>query len=475
MASGKIDRRAFLGAAALVGKMLPAQGPQPFRAHSRFDRRPNIVLILADDLGYGDLGSYGSSIPTPNLDAMAGQGVLFSRYYAASPVCSPSRAALLTGRYSTRVGVPKVLLPTDQTGLLDSETTIAQMLKAADYNTMCVGKWHLGSQPQFMPTNRGFDEFFGLPYSNDMLPLPLMHNANVVEQPADLNSLTQRYTQQAVNFITQSKDAPFFLYMAHSFPHIPIAASQRFRGKSGLGLYGDAVAEIDWSVGRVLRALQNNGIDGNTLVLFSSDHGPWYGGSAGPLRGRKGEAWDGGTRVPLIARFPGVTPPGSVAQGLASALDILPTVARLAGAPLPGNPLDGVDISPLLTGTAPSVDRGVLLHFDGWEGWNLQTARLGQWKLHLSRYNAPPLWGPDPPGGRRNLPLPKPELYNTEADPGEGYDLAADNPQIVAEIRGQIDNLLPTFPDPVIRAWQQTMATRVEQTPDGAPPAPNTP
>ncbi|HYM12798.1 MAG TPA: sulfatase, partial [Bryobacterales bacterium] len=457
MASRTIDRRAFIGAATLVGSMLPAQSPSPFRGHSRFDRRPNVILINADDLGYGDLGCYGSKIPTPNLDAMAGEGVLFSRFQSASPVCSPSRAALLTGRYSTRVGVPKVLFPNDQTGLPDSETTIAQMLKAADYSTMCVGKWHLGSQPQFLPTNRGFDAYFGLPYSNDMLPLPLLHNTDVMEQPANLNTLTLRYTQQAVSFITRSKDSPFFLYMAHSFPHIPLAASQRFRGKSGFGLYGDAVAEIDWSVGQVLRAIQNSGIDGNTLVLFSSDHGPWYLGSPGPLRGRKGETWEGGTRVPLIARAPGLIPPGMVQSGIASALDILPTLAKLCNAPLPANPLDGVDITPLLTGAQQTVDRDLLVYFDGWEGWNLQAARLGKWKLHVSRYDAAPLWGPDPPGGRMNLPLPTPELYDTEADPGESYNLAIDNPQIVADIRARIEALLPTFPDRVNRAWQQTM------------------
>ena len=217
-------------------------------------RPPSVVLIYADDLGYGDLGCYGSALRTPNLDRMASEGVRFTQFYSANPVCSPSRAALLTGRYPTRVGVPRVLFPYDKTGLPDSETTLAQVLKKRDYKTMCIGKWHLGHLPQFLPTSRGFDEYFGIPYSNDMKPTPLLHNTETLEEPARQDTLTMRYTEQAVKFIERSKDSPFFLYMPHTFPHIPLHASERFRGKSRSGLYGDVIEELDWSVGEVLGA-----------------------------------------------------------------------------------------------------------------------------------------------------------------------------------------------------------------------------
>src|SRR5438094_1670239 len=404
MSSTGIRRRTFLQAAAgAFSGALSADPNQPL----------NIVFIYADDLGYGDLGCYGSKIPTPNIDRMASQGVRLRQFYSASPVCSPARAALLTGRYPTRVGVPRVLFPSDSNGLPDSETTLAQILKAQGYRTMCVGKWHLGSLPQFLPTNRGFDEFFGIPYSNDMYPRPLMRNTEIIEQPANLATLTARYTEQAQDFLTRSKDGPFFLYMPHTFPHIPLAASPRFRGKSKLGLYGDTIAELDWSVGEVLRTIQESGLDQNTLVMFSSDNGPWYQGSAGNLRGRKGSTYEGGVREPFVARLPGRIPEGLVSGGVASAMDILPTVARLCNARLPDNPLDGIDIWPLLTGQTESIEREALLYFDDWQ---LQCARLGRWKLHVARYNSD-AYGPSPAGGRMNLPLANPELYDIDDDP----------------------------------------------------------
>jgi arylsulfatase A len=449
-----LNRRTFLKAAAAAGA-LQAQA-----------RRPNIVLIFADDLGYGDLGCYGSKILTPNLDRLACEGVRFEQFYSASAVCSPSRAALLTGRYPTRVGVSRVLFPSDNIGLPDTETTIAQMLKSRGYATMCIGKWHLGSQPQFLPTNRGFDEFFGLPYSNDMSPLPLLQNTRVIEEPARLDTLTRRYTEQAVDFIARSKDSPFFLYLPQTAPHLPLAASDRFLGTSAQGLYGDVVEELDWSVGEVLRALKENGLDENTLVMFSSDNGPWFQGSPGVLRGRKGETDEGGMRVPFIARFPGRIPTELVCRGVASTMDLLPTLARLSDAPLPDKPLDGVDIWPLLTGDKEEVDRDPLLYFDGWQ---LQCARRGPWKLHVSRYNCL-IWAPEPAGGRFNLPLPRPELYDLDADPGESYDVAAGNPQIVCEIRERMEQLLSTFPSQVWAAWQDTMQRQVEDTPAGALP-----
>ena len=270
--------------------------------------QPNIILIYTDDLGYGDLGCYGSDLATPNLDGMAKEGVLFQQFCSASPVCSPARAALLTGRYPTRVGVPDVLQPADTCGLSLSESTLADTLKGAGYATMCIGKWHLGSQPQYMPTKRGFDQYYGLPYSNDMYPLPLMQNTTVIEQPAKLDTLTERYTDQAVSFISRSKDTPFFLYMPHTFPHIPLAASQRFLGKSGFGLYGDAVAEVDWSVGEVLRAVRTTASTRTRWSCFRAITDPGLreapAGCTG-TRGRRGKAACGSHSSPVSrGRFP---------------------------------------------------------------------------------------------------------------------------------------------------------------------------
>ncbi len=454
-----MNRRDFLkvaGTAACAPWCADAAPPNP----------PNIVFIYADDLGYGDLGCYGSAIRTPHLDGMAAEGVRFTQFYSANPVCSPSRAALLTGRYPTRAGVPQVLFPTDTTGLPDSETTIAQVLKPLGYKTMCIGKWHLGHLPKYLPMSRGFDEYFGIPYSNDMKPRPLLHNTEQLEEPAVLETLTPRYTEQAVRFIERSKDAPFFLYMPHTYPHIPLGASSRFRGKSPLGLYGDVIEELDWSVGQVLGALKRNGVDGNTLVMFSSDNGPWYQGSSGALRGRKGATYEGGVREPFLARFPGRIPKGKVCKGVAGTIDILPTVAKLTGAALPKLPLDGIDIWPLLNGQSASLEREALLYFDG---WNLQCARWGKWKLHFARYNTM-AYNPAPPGGRRNLALRPPELYDIEADPMESYDAAPENPKIVTEIQQRVARLLKTFPQEVTKAWEETQARETLEIPAGALP-----
>jgi arylsulfatase A-like enzyme len=429
------------------------------------EKPPNVILIFADDLGYGDLGCYGSRIPTPNLDRMAQEGMRFTHFYSASPVCSPSRAALLTGRYPIRTGVTRVLMPSDTFGLNPSEVTIARMLKQRGYRTMCIGKWHLGSQPEFAPTNHGFDEYYGLPYSNDMRPLPLLRNNQIVEEVRDQATLTAKYTQQAAGFIERAKDQPFFLYLAHSMPHIPLAASEAFRDKSGLGPYGDAVMEMDWSVGQIVETLKLHGLDESTLVLFTSDNGPWYQGSAGALRGRKGSTYEGGIREPFIARMPGRIPAGTVCGGVASTIDILPTLAAVSGARLDVEP-DGEDIWPLLTGEHMHLDRDVLLHFDGVQ---VQSAHWGPWKLHLSRYNSMP-WTPDPPGGRRNLPLPRPELYDVVEDPGESYDLASQKADVVAGIRAKVEGLLLSLPDPVRAAWRETMQMRVQDTPAGALP-----
>jgi arylsulfatase A-like enzyme len=421
--------------------------------------------MLADDLGYGDLGCFGSSIPTPNLNKMAREGVRLNRFYSASPVCSPSRAALLTGRYPVRTGVVNVLMPDSKNGLSASETTIPRFLKDAGYRTACFGKWHLGNKPEFAPNRHGFDEYYGVPYSNDMDPLPILKNTQVVQASCDQESLTDRFTDQAVDFIGRNKDAPFFLYLAYTAPHIPIAPAERFKGKSGHGIYGDIVMELDWSVGRVLDTLTANGLDENTLVVFTSDNGPWYQGSAGNLQGRKGSTYEGGVREPFIARMPGRIPAGTVSSGLSSTMDLLPTIARLAGTTLP-DAVDGVDIWPELTGDRPYMERDLLLFFDGWQ---MQCVRWGPWKLHFSRYNSVP-WTADPPGGRFNLPLKHPELYNVDEDPGESYDIAPENPEMVANIRKKVEQMLLTFPDQVRSAWADTKSRTTNETPVGALP-----
>jgi len=455
----ELDRRDFLKTAAPAFLM-------PLLQTGR--RPPNIIMIYADDLGYGDLGCYGSSIRTPNLDRMATDGMRFTQFYSANPVCSPSRAALLTGRYPTRVGVPKVLFPKDTTGLPDSETTIAQMLKSKGYKTMCIGKWHLGHLPQFLPTNRGFDEYFGIPYSNDMSPRPLMHNLETLEEPAKLERLTPRYTEQALKFIEHAKDGPFFLYMPHTYPHIPLAASERFRGKSPAGLYGDVIEELDWSVGQVLEALKRHGIDNNTFGMFSSDNGPWFQGSPGKLRGRKGTTYEGGVREPFVTRFPGRIPAGTVCTGIASTMDILPTLARLCGAQLSAKPLDGIDIWPMLSGQKQMIEREALLYFDD---WYVQCARWGKWKLHFARYNAAP-YSPAPQGGRINLPLPRPELYDLERDQDESYDVAPENPEVVQETLRRVERLVAGFPEEVRMAYQETRAKQVADSKVGQVPRP---
>jgi arylsulfatase len=349
--------------------------------------------------------------------------------------------------------------------------TIAEVLKPAGYATMCTGKWHVGSAPQFMPRSRGFDHYYGIPYSSDMAPSILIQDGVVIESPVQLDTLTQRYTQQSVDFIANNKSNPFFLYLAYNTPHLPLAASPAFLGKSPLGLYGDAVQEIDWSVGQILQSLRDNGIDGNTMVMFTSDHGPWYQGSAGKLRGRKWSTYEGGVRVPFIARFPGQIPAssshtrGRVSHAMASAMDILPTIARMAGAAVP-NTLDGVDIGPILSGQVDRIDREALLHFNGWD---LQCASHGPWKLHLSRSNNFP-WGPAPVGGAYNLPLAAPELYNLDLDPGETCDVAPANPGVVADISARVRKQLPTFPTDVMNAWNYTMSHHVQNTSVGALP-----
>ncbi len=437
------SRRAFLGQIAASAIAAPA-------------RKPNVVLIFADDLGYGDLGCYGGKARTPNLDRLAREGMRFTQFLSANPVCSPSRAALLTGRYPTRVSMPRVLFPTDLTGLPEDEQTIAQTLKPLGYKTMCVGKWHLGHLEKFLPTNRGFDEYYGIPYSNDMEPRVLLHSVpgkvETVEATANLDTLTLRYTEQAISFIERSKDSPFFLYMPHTYPHIPLGASPKFRGKSRQGLYGDVIEELDWSVGEILATLKKNHLERDTLVLFSSDNGPWYQGSPGALRGRKGSTYEGGVREPFIARMPGRVVAGKVCDSLSSAMDLMPTIAKLCGASLPTKPLDGIDLWPLLSGRKTTLDREALLYFDS---WNAQCIRRGNYKLHVSRYNSQ-VYSPPPAAGRMNLPLPKPELYDLSLDPNESYDIAPEHPEIVGELLATLEAKINWFPEEVKNAYATT-------------------
>ncbi len=458
-----MNRREFLNTVGVAGAALRL----PLSAAS--SRPPNVVLILADDLGYGDLGCYGSSIRTPNLDSLATHGVRFTNCDAADPVCSPSRAGLLTGRYPTRVGVPRVFFPQDKDGLSLDETTLANVLRARNYSTMCIGKWHLGRPEQYLPTSRGFQEYFGIPYSNDMNPRVLMHNTEVIEQTADLDTLTSRYTEQALKFINANKQSPFFLYMPHTYPHIPLGASGRFRGKSAQGIYGDVVEELDWSVGEILRTLKENRQEQDTLVIFTSDNGPWYLGSPGKLRGRKATTYEGGVREPFIARWTGRIPKGKVCGGMASLMDVFPTVTKLCGGAMPARPLDGIDIWPLLSGAKQSLDRDPLLYFDDWE---LQCARWKAWKLHFARYNTPPYVEP-PQTGRHSFTLPKPELYNLASDPDESYDMAPENPGVVEEMQAKIAAMIKTFPAEVQQAYEATQKRKANPIrPTGANPYP---
>jgi arylsulfatase len=360
-------------------------------------------------------------------------------------------------------------MPEDPGGLNLDETTLAQVMKARGYRTMCVGKWHLGRPVEYLPTSRGFDEYFGIPYSNDMSPRVLLHNTDVIENPAELNTLTPRYTEKATKFIRGSRGSPFFLYLAHTYPHIPLRVSERFRGKSHEGLYGDVVEEIDWSVGEVLRTLKETGQDSNTLVMFSSDNGPWYQGSPGKLRGRKDSTFEGGVREPFLARWQGKIAAGHVVNALASMMDVFPTVTKLVKGQLPSKPLDGIDMWPLLTLERDSISRPPLLYFNR---WNLQCARWMNWKLHIARYNTAP-YVPAPKDGIRNYILPKPELYDLNTDPDESYDVAAQRPDIVKQIQTQIDAMIPTFPPEVKQAYAEAKARVTDpNTPAGAWPKP---
>jgi len=424
----------------------------PTAAHAAAPpRTPNIVIIYIDDMGYADIGPFGAKgYSTPHLDKMADEGMKFTSFYSAQAVCSASRAALMTGCYANRVGITGALFPNSPVGISDHEMTIAQLCKQKNYATAIFGKWHLGDAPQFLPTRHGFDEYFGLPYSNDMWPinpvnftwppLPLVDQERVINPNVDdavQNQLTTLYTERAVSFIERNKDRPFFLYVPHTMVHVPLHVSDKFRGKTTRGLFGDCVEEIDWSVGQILGTIKKCGLDGDTFVFFCSDNGPWlcYGdhaGSAYPLREGKMTSWDGGVREPTLMRWPGHIPAGKVCDAPLMTIDMLPTIARLIGGRLPEHKIDGLDISDVITGkTADSPHEVLYFYFNKND---LEALRSGKWKLELPRHygslNGRSGGHGGMPAEYENLTVEAPELYDLDADPGQARNVADEHPDV---------------------------------------------
>ncbi len=429
-----MKRRQFLAnsaaaAAGLAASLSTAAG----RAHAA-SKKPNFVVLFADDMGYGDWSRGGNpTIKTPNLDRMANEGMHLTQFYSGNPVCSPSRSALMTGRNNIRTGVIHVFFPPDRTGMSPDEITIADALKPLGYKSACIGKWHLGHTGEYMPRSQGFDYYYGILYSNDMKNPDIYRNEEMIEHPTDQTTLTKRYTEEAIQFIEREKDGPFFLYLPYTMPHIPLFASEDFLDTSKRGLFGDVIEEIDWSVGQILDTLRKNGLDEDTMVVFTSDNGPWmtqnlHGGSAGLLRGAKGDTFEGGMREPAVAWWPGTIPAGTVSMEVASVIDLFPTFVNLAGGKIPDDrPYDGVDIMPVLTGG--SVGERTIYYY---RMEHLCAVRKGKWKLHF-RYQDHPGRGYIYAMNRWKVPE-KPILYDLEFDPSERFDVAKDNPAIVADL-----------------------------------------
>ena len=424
------------------------------------DQPPNVVIFFTDDMGYADLSSYDSTIcTTPNLDKLAKSGMRFTSFYVSEAVCSASRSSLLTGCYAQRISIRGALGPGSKHGLHPNETTIAELVKPLGYATAAFGKWHLGHLPHALPTSHGFDEYFGLPYSNDMWPyhygdqdrglignpnwppLPVIDGTETIETNPRQDSLTPRYTKRALDFIDRKKDGPFLLYLAYSHPHVPIAASKKFKGSTGKGLYADMIAEIDDSVGQVVSKLDKLGLRKNTLVIFASDNGPWQkfgneGGETGPLRGDKGTAFEGGVRVPGIFSMPGTIPAGQESDAIAATIDILPTIAAMTGAGdvglKPKLKIDGQDLSLTLQGIAEEQPRQIYYFYYGGE---LHAVRVGDWKLHVPhKWRRVVTKGKDGQPGKQDYPKIELSLYNLKDDIGESKNLADQNPEVVERL-----------------------------------------
>lgn len=445
-------------------------------------RKPNFVIILADDLGWGDLACFGSKTnQTPHLDRMAREGVRFTDCYVPMPFCAPSRASLLTGRYPFRHGLWSNPGPDGgvHIGLSLNEVTLPEALQPQGYHSMCIGKWHLGHTLEFLPRKQGFDEYYGIPYSNDMRPVQIVHNEQVAQYPVVQGYLTRDYTRRALDFIERNRQSPFLLYLAHAMPHKPLAVSEDFYSRKDGQLYSDVLRELDWSVGQVLEKLKSAGLEDNTLVLFLSDNGPWYGGSTGGLRGMKSRPWEGGIRIPLIARWPGRVASGIVSKEVVGSIDIFPTVCELAGAAMPKDrEIDGRSILPLLTRPGAPGPHDALYAMSGAQ---LHIVRSGKWKLHVRTPGRSTVLDPNPewidPRGPDGLtiiaqkeqanPTQHPGvqtgdaahammLFDLEADPTEQHDVAAQHPDIVERLKAKFDVLdrqVPSFP-PIQPAWK---------------------
>lgn len=424
-----------------IGLFTATQPKKP--ANPQSASKPNIVFIMADDLGYGDIGAFGAKdIRTPNIDGLAQKGIKFTEFYCPSPVCSPTRAGLLTGRYPRRMGIDGVFFPESFTGIPSSEVTIAEALKEQGYTNSIIGKWHLGHHLQYLPLQNGFDEYFGIPYSNDMMGTVYMRGNEVAEYKVDQRYTTKVYAEEAVKFIEKNKNKPFFLYLAHTMPHVPIYASPEFEGKSKRGLYGDVIEELDWSVGQVVQALKKNGLEENTLLVFTSDNGPWMafdveGGSPGPLREGKQTTFEGGMRVPTVACWPGKIKAGTVYDNIATHFDFFPTFIKLVGVAnyQSKKPLDGEDITPILTGTGKRKGDELLYYFNG----ELQAYRKGDWKIKF------PYAGNKGILGVKDVAAHDTLLFNLKQDVGEQQNLLKSNPGKAKELLASLEKYKTTI------------------------------